>query len=214
MTDKLLEIIGKQHRLSEKDTCGFSDLKAKGMKFHIRAFDAEGLGHVSVMTAKGMLGLMKMDTVIINPKEKDLPLYSYDRIKAFGSDVLITELYDTLAQPRSFGKVRSVVKKYNDLPLRNPGAHWYDGIKLPESVSFKGKKISDRFDSLASEYLSALLAEESPAEFDRELKEKKASEYAKGLLDKGGPSTDVFVKEFGKEKTSVLFSKVLFGTEK
>ena len=214
MTDKLLALIKAKHSLTGKDDCGFSEVKASGMKFSIKAFDAEGLGHVSVMTAKGFLGLMKMDTVIVNPTEVDLPLYSYDRIKAFGSDVLITELYDTLAEPRPFEKVRTVLGKYKDLPYRDPGTHWYDGIRLEESISFKGKKISEKIDQLTEEYLSALLAEDAPAEFDRELKQKKTSEYVEGLLEKGGPSTDAFIKAIGKEKTGLLFRKVLFGTEK
>lgn len=35
--------------------------------------------------------------------------------------------------------------------------------------------------------------------------------YAEGLLANGGPSTDVFKKQFGDEKTAELFRKVLFG---
>ena len=54
------------------------------MRFFVKAYRADGLGHVSVMRAKGFFGLMKMDTLIIVPKEKDLPLYSYDRIYAMG----------------------------------------------------------------------------------------------------------------------------------
>ena len=34
-----------------------------------------------------------------------------------------------------------------------------------------------------------------------------------GLLEKGGPSTDVFKKELGEEKTAQLFREVLFGTK-
>ena len=48
------------------------------MTFTIKAYKAEGLGHVSVMRAKGFFGLMKMDTLIVNPTYVDLPLYSYN----------------------------------------------------------------------------------------------------------------------------------------
>ena len=97
MTDKLLDIIKSEYTLSDIDVGEFSSIKANGMKFDIRAYYAKGLGHVSVMKASGFFGLMKMDTLIINPKEKDLPLYSYDRIFAMGNDTLIVELYDTMA---------------------------------------------------------------------------------------------------------------------
>ena len=42
---------------------------------------------------------------------------------------------------------------------------------------------------------------------------EKVSVYVEGLLSHGGPSTDVFRKAMGEEKTAELFRKVLFGTE-
>ena len=95
MTEKLLDIIRAKHELSPLEVGEFVSLKAKGMRFSIRAFRAEGLGHVSVMRARGFFGLMRMDTLMIVPEQKDLPLYSYDRIHAMGNDTLIIELYDT-----------------------------------------------------------------------------------------------------------------------
>ena len=44
-------------------------------------------------------------------------------------------------------------------------------------------------------------------------KREKASVYVEGLLKHGGPSTDVFKKGIGEEKTAELFRKVLFATE-
>ena len=45
-------------------------------------------------------------------------------------------------------------------------------------------------------------------------KTEKASAYVEGLLSHGGPSTDVFKKALGEEKTAELFRRVLFGTER
>lgn len=44
-------------------------------------------------------------------------------------------------------------------------------------------------------------------------KREKASVYVEGLLQNGGPSTDVFKKGIGPEKTAELFRKFLFATE-
>ena len=71
---ELLKTIGEKYPLKPMDAGEFSSLKASGMQFAIEAYEAEGLGHVSYMQAKGFFGLMKMDTLIINPKELDLPL--------------------------------------------------------------------------------------------------------------------------------------------
>ena len=89
MTAKILSRLQQKYSLTAIEAGEFAKLKANGMTFAVRAFHAEGLGHVSVMRAKGFFGLMKMDTLIINPTEIDLPLYSYDRIFAMGNDTLI-----------------------------------------------------------------------------------------------------------------------------
>ena len=215
MTEKLLELLSKKFPMTEIDVGEMKTLKASGMKFDIRAFYAEGLGHVSVMKAGGFFGLMKMDTLIINPTEKDLPLYSYDRVFAMGNDTLIVELYDTFVGKCDVTSLGKVNEKYASLPDHPLGEHWYDSIKLSESVSKKGKKKeTPTFDLLTlahfNEYIA--LAPES-TEVSEEDKREKASVYVEGLLKNGGPSTDVFKKSFGPEKTATLFRKVLFGTE-
>lgn len=95
MTDRLLEILETRYPLTAIPSDGMDRLKASGMTFTIRAYRAEGLGHVSVTKAGGFLGLMKMDTLIINPTSLDLLLYSYDGILAMRNDTRIVELYDT-----------------------------------------------------------------------------------------------------------------------
>ena len=211
MTDQLLEMIQRKYPLSEIVMGDMKKLKANGMTFYIQAYEAAGLGHVSVMRAKGFFGLMKMDTLIINPREIDLPLYSYDRIYAAGNDTLIVELYDTLTTEYS-EQVLEAAKA--ELPgfERDPGEHWYDNIKLPGSISKKGKKAqTPRFDELTRKHFEAYLAGGNEVT-DTEKKQEKASVYVEGLLSKGGPSTDVFKKALGDETTNHLFRKYLFGT--
>ena len=212
MTNTLLERIKSKYPLRALDVGDMKTLKASGMTFTVEAYDAQGLGHVSVMRAKGFFGLMKMDTLIIHPKEIELPLYSYDRIYAMGNDTLIVELYDTLSAVCDLQALEKVKSQYVDLAERDPGTHWYDGIKLPASISKKGKKAqASRFDQLAAQHLMAYLEIRDPVVCAEE-KQRKAASYVDGLLQNGGPSTDVFKKAFGVEKTAELFRRVLFGT--
>lgn len=216
MTDKLLTLIGKKHALTEIDCGEFAKMKVKGMKFKISAYKAEGLGHVSVMRASGMMGLMKMDTLIINPTEIDLPLYSYDRILAMGNDTLIVELYDTLLGEFSEDKLLERKAGFSYLPERDPGEHWYDSIKLKSSISKKGKarNVSNGFEYLTMEHLYAYLySGEAKIVQDYEAKQDKARVYVNGLIEKGGPSTDVFKSAIGEDKTRELFENILFGTK-
>ncbi len=213
MTEKLLSVIKEQYTLTELNIGDMAKLKTNGMTFTVNAYNAEGLGHLSVMRAKGFFGLMKMDTVIINPTALDLPLYSYDRIYAMGNDTLIVELYDTLLNECDLGKLNEIKTGYTDLSERDPGEHWYDSIKLSQSISKKGKRRQQaRFDDLATKHFQAYLWTDAQAVSNAEAKQKKAAFYVEGLLKNGGPSTDVFKKSLGEEKTAKLFREVLFGT--
>ena len=213
MTNKLLEMINSKYPITQVEVGDKKNLKANGMKFSIQAYKAKGLGHISVMRAQGFFGLMKMDTLIINPYEIDLPLYSYDRIYAAGNDTLIVELYDTLVGDYSQDLMEAVKANYTNLTERDPGEHWYDSIKLDASISKKGKKAQgDKFDELTLKHFEAYLSEGSVVA-DKAKKQQKASYYVDGLLSKGGPSTDVFKKALGNEETAKLFKDILFGTK-
>lgn len=215
MIDKMLTVINKAFPLSEMECGEYATQKVSGMKFQIRRFKAEGLGSVSVMVAGGFFGLMKMDTLIINPTFVDMPLYSYDRVNAMGNDTLIFELYDTLLAERDLSALETIKENAKELPEHDLGKHWYDSIKLDVSLSKKGKKQhSDAFDSCTIDYLNAFLKTAKQAVVcDPALKREKASIYVEGLLEHGGPSTDVFKKGIGEEKTAILFRKILFATE-
>lgn len=214
MMNTLLNIIKEQFSLKELEVGEYQKMKAKGMTFSIRQFYAEGFGNISVMSAKGFFGLMRMDTFIVNPTEKDLPLFSYDRIHVMGNETLILELYDTFLEIYELNEVCAVKKEYADLPDHDLGKHWYDSLKLKESASKKGKKEqTERFDSFTREYFSAYMdrASQLPT-CDVAAKKEKAAIYVEGLLKHGGPSTDVFKKKYGDGKTGELFRKILFGT--
>ena len=215
MTEKLLAAINAKYNLIEQDPGSFKKLKANGMTFHIRTFRAEGLGWVSLMGASGFFGLMKMDTLIINPMQADMPLLSYDRVYAMGNDTLIFELYDTLIGEADLGAVMDAKAAHAALPEHDLGKHWYDDIKLPESISKKGKKNQTAaFDALTEKYMDAFLrCCQSAAPSETAQKRANSSVYVEGLLSHGGPSTDVFKKAIGEDKTAQLFRYVLFGTK-
>ena len=211
----LIEKINAAHPMTKLDVGEYSEIKAPMMRFEISAYKAEGLGHVSVMSMSGMLGLMKMDTVIINPKDRDLPLLSYDRVYAAGNDTFIVELYDTMANPCEMSALGKVKADAADLPPHDLGEHWYNSIKLPESLSFKGKKKQEaEFDRITLAAMEAYFAAEDNKNFDGAVKAEKSDLYVEGLLKNGGPPTRLFLKLFGEEKTADLFRTVLFGTKR
>ena len=211
MISQLLETINSKYPLQSRGSAGFDGIKVKGMTFNISSYEAAGLGHVSTMSAKGFFGLMQMDTLIITPIDTDLPIYSYDRIKAMGNDKLYVEMYDTMINTPSFAPMDRVKEKYKDLPTITPGPQWYDDIKLPQTVTYAGKKTdSEKFDEMAIEYMKAFISINGAPIDDPETKKKKTDYYVDGLLNNGGPATDVFLKSIGKDRTTQLFKEVLF----
>jgi hypothetical protein len=129
-----------------------------------------------------------------------------------GNNTLIVELYDTMVNKVDFSLLTDIKNKYQNLPERDPGEHWYDSIKLKESISKKAKKqLSQELNLLALEHLKAYLDITTEKLLDIEMKNELSSKYVNGLLQHGGPSTDVFIKMFGIEKTTHLYKKILFG---
>ncbi len=216
MMEAMLKALEKAYPLKQLPCGEYAVQKHSGMTFRIQAYEAQGLGHVSVMKASGFFGLMKMDTLMIVPLHRDMPLLSYDRVLAMGNDTLIFELYDTFQQPQPLEALAAVKEKYTGLPEHDLGEHWYDSIKLTQSLAKKGKKVHRAgFDACVRDYTQAFLeACDQAPESDPDIKREKASVYVEGLLTNGGPSTDVFIKGIGLEKTQKLFRKVLFGTQK
>lgn len=212
MIENLKALLGEKYSLEERDAGEFSKLKVSGMLFNIKSYSAPRLGRISIMTAKGFLGLMKMETLIIVPLVTDKPLFSWDYVNAAGNETLICELYDTLLSPFDASGIENVKKKYASVPDGDAGKHWYDEIKLRESIYKKDRKNSS-LSSLSYDYLKAYLESHSSPVRDVDAKKEKTERYVRGLISNGGPSTDVFKKKIGEEKTALLFRKVLFPTE-
>lgn len=211
----MLHTIDNAFKLTSKEVGEYRSMKVNGMKFTIWAYDAAGLGHVSAMHAEGFFGLMKMDTLIVTPTVVDMPLLSYDRVYAMENDTLIVELYDTLLSNTDLTPLSQCKQNCAQLPDHDLGSHWYDTIKLTESLSKKGKKQhTAAFDEASMNYLRQyLLIAGTAASSDETKKLEKAAVYVEGLLSHGGPSTDVFKKGIGEQKTASLFRHVLFGTD-
>ena len=213
---QIIDLIRKSFELKEQPAGEFSALKVGPMKFSIEHWDGGLLGNISFMSGSAMMGLMKMETLIINPVKADLPLLSLDTVLAMGKLTVIAEIYDTTIGGFDQSACQAVKEALASHPDRPTSPIWYDNIKLGCSLSKKtGKKALQALEKGLADYVQAYLsvAEKAP-ELSAgllEQKRQKADAYVTGLLEHGGPSTDVFVKHLGKEKTEKLFHEVLFG---
>ena len=216
MIDRLLNLIKAYYPLKEKDVDSFKSFDLNGMSVETACFNADGLGSVSILKATNQM--MNMDTLIISPIYRDLALFSYDRIKAFGNDNILLELYDILLNDNFdnlINKLNIVLDKYSDIKNEGHDSKWYDSILLPTSINKKGSvDLKERFDSLEYEYLNEYLKDSLfKKDCDISKKKEKCLEYCNNLLKYGGPSTDAFIKAKGKEFTEELFHKVMFNVD-
>lgn len=192
------------------DAGEYAHFRMNGMTFECEAYELEGLGRLSHLSGRLPLSLMRIDSLIISPLEKDLPLMNIDLMKVFGNRSIYLELYDLGQEERLEEAFQKIKERYLNASS-DSGSHWYDGIRYESSLIMKKKDqriIDEAITAYLDEYLK--LADKAKPADHKKIKEALRA-YSHGLAEKGGPATDVFIKSWGKEKTIVFFDEVLFG---
>ena len=216
MNEALLSQLKNTYRVVENDIGEDAKLSAKGMTFRLRTFEAEGLGHVCLLSMSGMLGLMQMQTFVLSPETIDLPLLNMDRVSVLSRKTQMVEFYRTLLTPESddnFAEYMWIKNKDTDLKDYVSGEHWYDSLLAPYSYAKVSTGISiKRFDRTCSEYMREYIRRcriEKPC--SKEEKMEKTRAFAQQLIDEGGPAVSQYRKLFGDEVTSRIVLHHMYG---
>jgi len=219
MLEHMPDRIALSFPLREKDPGDYSSFRAGALRVRLRWYEAEGLGGVSLLLGSAMGGLMRLETLVIDPFARDLPLLTCDWIAAPGRRTLLAEYYDTLLLPGQLdaAPLGAVCGAFSDLKDKELGSHWYNGLKLPASFAKTGGRAAQPRMAEASQraldaYLSLAGGLPLLEPEDRADKRRKAAAYVDGLLTHGGPSTDAFLRAIGPERTRALFTRIVFGT--
>ena len=212
MNGSVVDLFAQRGKLVAKDVSPWQTFSGKGMKFQLQSYDWDGCACVSYLSMRAFLGLMKMETLICTPYTKDLPIYSYDRIIAFGKKSLLLEVYDTQVEPVALSSMDSVKESYKDLKDKQPKPAWYDSLRLSPSTFKEGKE--GRLAQLATAMTTAYLDLFATArEVDRDIKTERNRTYVEGLISNGGPAINAVRGMIGDEAAETLFRRFLFGTE-
>lgn len=159
---------------------------------------------------------MRIESIIINPIQVDAPLFSIEYMKIINNKTTIIEQYDTLLNSeRKEDEFINIRNKYKDYEKINEDKHWYDDLLYKSSFRIAtNKKNDDVSENCINECVSAYIEQlKNSDKCDIDLKKQKAHKYSDGLIENGGPSTDVFNKGIGQEKTKEFFNKVVFFNE-
>ena len=212
-----LRQIRENFSYTENDIGDDRHLSHFGLNFAVHSYEIENVGHLCAMTLKAFGGLMTMETIVISPMKKDVPLFNMDRVTAFGKDTLLIEMYDTQLEPLA----AEMEAEFNELLERDSAIadvesepHWYDSIRYPFSYAKAGKGLSEPFERAQRDYLAAYLRllSEAPA-CDREAKLAKNREYANTLVANKGPAVDTMKSHFGEETTRRVVLRHMYGVE-
>jgi hypothetical protein len=212
MNGSVVDLFAQRGNLVAKEVSPWQTFSGKGMKFQLQSYDWDDCACVSYLTMRAFLGLMKMETLICTPYTKDLPIYSYDKIIAFGKKSLLLEVYDTQVEPVDLSSMDAVKESYKDLKDKQPKPAWYDSLRLSPSIFKEGKE--ERLVQLATAMTTAYLDLFATArEVDRAVKTERNRTYVEGLISNGGPAINAVRGMIGDEAAETLFRRFLFGTE-
>ncbi len=210
MNGSKLDWFAAQGSLTPQDVTPWQTFSGRGMRFELEAYDWNGVAHVSHLSMRGLFGLMKMDTLICTPYAKDMPLFSYDFISAFGRKTLLLETYDTLVGSVDLSTMTAVKEQYGDLKDKTMRPAWFDRLKLPPTVCKAGN--GARLEAMTEQMLSAYIGLFATAQdIDRAVKNERNSAYVEGLIN-DGPTYRAVSKMIGPEDAKTLFRQCLFGT--
>ncbi len=212
MNNSIVDLFAQRGKLIAKDVSPWQTFSGKGMKFQLQSYDWEGFACVSYLNMRAFLGLMKMETLICTPYTKDIPIFSYDKIKAFGKKSLLLEVYDTQVEPIDLSKLNRVKDSHKDLKDKHPKPAWYDSLRLSPSTFKEGPEaqLTQLATSMTTTYLDLF---PTAHEVDRDVKTAKNRIYVEGLISNGGPAINAVRGMLGDEAAETLFRRFLFGTE-
>ena len=204
----------KAYPLKKLDLGRDARLSKNGMVFETEAYEIPETGHLCVLRMKAMLGLMRMETVVLAMEEKDVPLLNLDWVRAFGRETQIAEFYDTLLSPcppEALAGFQAVCDRDADLPDMEAKPHWYDALLLPCSYHKAGRVMTERLAAAAHDDLACFLrlVEEAPA-CDPAAKKAKTRAFAERLCADGGPAVSQMEKLFGRETARRLILQHMY----
>ena len=213
--ETFLKALKESYAVTENDCREFSSFSKKGMHFQAKSYEFGNIGHYCILTMSGMLGLMKMETLVFSVYGKDVPLFNIDAVSVFKQRTQLMEFYDTHLNDSDesaaipYFKIR---ERDNDLPDYIRGEHWYDSILLPCSYGKKVKGQTNRLVQSSEDYFGTYLDQLKQArECDAAEKKEKNRIFAEGLLNNGGPAVDQITKLFGREFAEGLILDIMYG---
>ena len=215
MVRKLLEDVQNMYTCKKVDIGVFDTVKAEGSTFHIEAYDAQGMGRVTLIEMTGFLKLWRAESFFITPLDKDAPVFYYHRHGRKGNDVLKIEIINTWLKRVELEELNAVKEKHASVPEAEDVEEWYEDMRLPQTTLKRVKKEEAAvLDAVTEDYFAAYMREvEKSKECERSQKKQKVEKLIKGLAEQSGMAiVQFFLAYYDHKVAAKLCTDVLFGT--
>lgn len=213
-----MELLEQNYKLEKIEISDFEHLYIQGMDYDVEQYEIKGVGNLLLMKCKESK-VLQMDTFVITPYYKNLPLFSTDYIYINEKRNFLNEIYSLIDEEdelynRYIKKFEQIKNTYNylvDMPVK---PCWYDNIRPVCVAKNTGTKDDEEIIKLFIKNLNIFISMEKVSPILNKDQYKKkwkiTQDYTDRLVDDGGVSTDVFKSVLGVNKTKEFFNKVFF----
>ena len=213
MIQKMMEEIQSKYNCKSVNAGVFGKVMIEGAKFKISAFDVKGVGRVATIEMKRLIGFWEMQSLLITPYEKDMPIYYYNRHRENGNYIYLVQVFDTQLNAIEVFDLADIEKKYEALPGEEQNKRWYEDIKLYGLVKKVEKSKKEELTPLILEHFQTYMAMLENAKNCKALqKKKRITTFVENLCEKSGIAIiEIFHANYGTKVTERLANEVLFG---
>lgn len=213
-----IELLKEYYKLIPIEIKEFGQLKIQDMDYVVSQYEIRHVGNLVIMVCPES-ERMQMDSFVLTPYYKNLPMFSTDYIYTKENRFFLNEIYtltenEDLLYQLYMERFKAIKEYHKHLPDASVKSCWYDKIRPVCIAKTTTPEEDDEILEIFLENLRTWIAMEryTPflTDYQYKLKWKKTKEYTDALVDEGGVSTDVFKTTLGAEKTRLFFDEVFF----
>ena len=199
----------------------YASLQIQTMNYDVYRYEVRGVGNLLIMKCIDA-GDMQMDSFVLTPYYKNLPLFSTDYIYMKERRCCLNEIYSLVEKEDEnyqcyIEKFRQIKESYDHLQNMQVKSCWYDSIRPVCTAKVSGADRDEEILEIFYEHLRSWMQMERETKLlDIQAYDEKCritKEYSNSLIDQGGVSTDVFKAVLGEESTREFFNSVFFAPD-
>lgn len=214
MINTIKQIIEKDYVLKERDMGDLQEIHKGMYHFYNHSYSIIGVGSFFTMEMRAMLGLMKMQTIVISPQYKELDFCNVDAIHALSNDTLMLEMYRSSNQSCDLSEFDELRNKVKNLTDYESAPRWYDSYKRSSCIAKKGVRARRIHQELTKQYINIYIDLLKKAPYcDYSEKQQLTNDYVSKLIENGGAAVDSLVKMIGREPTVQLINRFMFNVK-